>query len=145
MPVARNVPPMVDGYLEAEQKMQLPQTGYLGRPDALKQQVAKFDKGIGRIVIFTIVGLVLGWLSYHYTTIGFWPLKAVVAFPYKLSIWIHTLLHHHSDIEIQYCWMSFQYTDFFPGSVLATIIAERVAAVGVRRSYLRNAGILHRR
>ncbi|MGE4352565.1 MAG: hypothetical protein AB7D36_00580 [Oscillospiraceae bacterium] len=120
---------MVDGYLEAEQIMTLPQTVYQGSPDALKRRVIKFDKGISRIVIFTIVGLVLGWFSYYYRTIGFWPLKAVIALPYKLSFWIHTLLHHRSDMEIQYGWMYFQNTDFFPESVTATIIAERVTAV----------------
>ncbi len=120
---------MVDEYLDAEQRMKIPKTGYQGNPDALKQQVRKFDKGISRIVIFTIIGLILGWFSYNYRTIGFWPLKAVIAVPYKLTFWIHTLLHHHSDIEIQYWGMSFLKTDFFSESVFATLIAERIVAV----------------
>jgi len=120
---------MVNGYLEAEQNMKLPRTVYQGSPDALKQQVEKFDNGISRIIIFTLVGLILGWFSYNYRSIGFWLLKAVIAAPYKLSLWIHTLLHHHSDMEIRYGSLYFQNTDFFHGSTIATMIAERIVAV----------------
>jgi hypothetical protein len=117
---------MVDGYLEKEKELLplIPKAEYTGENQNLKLKVIKYNRGKSRIVLFTIIGLIMGWLSFHYTSDSFFITKLIMAIPYKISEAIYTTLHH-----IPYMYQS-EYrgviNEYFPESMLITFLAEKI-------------------
>lgn len=112
---------LVEGFLAAEEAIRLPEADW-GNAN-LKESVEHYDKGNKRILVFTIVGLILGWFSYRYYITDFLPLKVIIAVPYKVSELLHTALHDHSYIYISEAVQG-QMDAFFPQSRVASILAE---------------------
>ena len=52
---------LVEGYLEKGKELDIPEAGYGGTDEGLKERVVHFEKGTRRILVFTLVGFVLGW------------------------------------------------------------------------------------
>lgn len=76
---------MVDGYMEKEQEILIPRQEYQGREDKLKEQASHYEKGTRRILIFTVVGMIMGWFSRIYVMQEFFPIKLILSIPYKAS------------------------------------------------------------
>lgn len=115
---------LVEGYTEKEQELALEMEGFLGEDKKLKEQVVHYEKGTRRIVIFTLVGLLMGWFSIQYYTDSFLVTKVILAIPYKLGEMLHNVLHSpHSD------FLAGEFNEFFPGDSLCTFLAERIVPV----------------
>ena len=72
---------------------EIPREVFDGDEEILKKRVIHFKKGARRIFVFTIVGLIMGWFSYLYVGVGFFPLKLIIAVPYKINEIIHNFFH----------------------------------------------------
>lgn len=112
---------LVEGYLAKEAAIELPEAECIH--GNLKEQVEKYDKGTRRILVFTIVGLIMGWFSYKYYITDFLPLKAVIGIPYKISEMIHVSLHEHSYIYLTTA-ARWSLDEFFPQAYFASFFAE---------------------
>jgi len=119
---------LVEGFLAGEEAIRLPEAECSG--GNLKEQVEHYDKGTRRIVVFTVVGLILGWFSYKYYITDFLPLKIILGIPYKISEIIHVTFHNHG---FAYSAQGFGYStltpsaslnEFFPQSYFASAAAE---------------------
>lgn len=84
---------MAEECKKKEEGIAIPRVAYEGDDAVLKEQVVHYEKGTRRIVIFTIVGLLMGWFSYRYYGETFLPLKIILAVPYKMSELLHNALH----------------------------------------------------
>ncbi len=120
---------MVEGYLERGRELlpTIPQTEYTGPDHRLKTGVIKYNRGRNRIIAFTIIGLIMGWLSFQYTRDPFIVTKIIMAIPYKISEAIYATLH-----SIPYAYrMSCvgMMNEYFPQSQLITLLAERFTPV----------------
>ncbi|HWQ77193.1 MAG TPA: hypothetical protein VN381_00105 [Anaerovoracaceae bacterium] len=112
---------LVEGFLAGEEAIRLPEAEY---GDAnLKERVEHYDKGNKRILVFTVVGLILGWFSYRYYITDFLPLKIIIAIPYKVSEMLHVALHDHSFIYLTHSERAMM-DAFFPQSYFASVVAE---------------------
>lgn len=120
---------MMEGYLEKERELEIPAAGYAGEDKVLKEQVTHFEKGTRRIVVFTLVGLVLGWFSIAYISDSFIVTKIILAIPYKISEAIHNLIHTHPYSYYEINGMLTDFNEFFPNSRLLTFLAERLTPV----------------
>lgn len=112
---------LMEGYLAKEEAINLPEAECI--TGNLKEQVENYDKGTKRIVVFTIVGLLLGWFSYQYYITDFLPLKIVIGIPYKLSEMLHVTFHNHSDIYLT-APTNWSVNEFFPQAYFASFFAE---------------------
>lgn len=110
---------MAKEYEKKEDEIRFPKVSYGGNDRELKEQVIHYEKGTRRIIIFTIVGLLMGWFSYYYYGETFLPLKIVLVVPYKLSELLHLALH--SEIYPQ--WIRLQ-DIFFPQAPVVSRLAE---------------------
>lgn len=120
---------LVDGYLEKEKELEIPEAGYGGSDEELKERVVHFEKGTRRIVVFTLVGFVLGWFSIAYFTDSFLVTKVILAIPYKASEMLHNLFHSHPYSYYGENRMFMEFNEFFPGRGLLTFLAERITPV----------------
>ncbi len=120
---------MVEGYMEKAQELSLELEGFQGDDNKLKERVIHYNKGFRRIVIFTLVGLVMGWLSIYYYTDNFPVTKIILAVPYKMSEMLHNILHQ-PDYRSYVCLdLQTRFNEFFPGDSLCTFLAERIVPV----------------
>ncbi|MDE6639242.1 MAG: hypothetical protein K2K63_01785 [Acetatifactor sp.] len=117
--------------MEQENKLEIPSIVYQGDDKKLQERVRKFKAGTFRIVLFTIVGFIMGHYSYTYVGENFMPMKAVLAIPYKLNEALYVSILG-TDAMVggteEYCIFGF-FTEFFPHSYLATFLAETVSTV----------------
>lgn len=117
--------------MEQENKLEIPSIVYQGDDKKLQERVRKFKAGTFRIVLFTIVGFIMGHYSYTYVGENFLPMKAVLAIPYKLNEALYTSILG-TDAMVrgteEYSMFGF-FTEFFPHSYLATFLAETVTTV----------------
>lgn len=120
---------MVEGYMEKEQELALELEGYAGDDGKLKERVVHYHKGFRRIVIFTLAGLLMGWLSIYYYTDNFLPTKIILAVPYKMSEMLHNVLHQPDYRVYVSTELSQRFNEFFPGDSLCTFLAERIVPV----------------
>jgi hypothetical protein len=120
---------MVEGYLEKEKELlpSIPKAEYTGSNQNLKEQVIKYNRGRGRIAVFTLIGMILGWLSFHYTQDTFIVTKILMAIPYKISEMIYLSLHHNPHMYTQSSVVFLN--EFFPQSMLVTFLAERITPI----------------
>lgn len=77
---------------EIRDRIEIPQVTYQGDDRKLKERIFKFKVGTFRIVIFTIVGLFMGYYSNIYVRDTFFPTKLITAIPYKLTEAVYRLL-----------------------------------------------------
>ena len=120
---------LVEGYLEKEKELDIPEAGYEGTDEELKERVVHFEKGTRRILVFTLVGFVLGWFSIAYFTDSFLVTKVILAIPYKVSEMLHNLFHSHPYSYYGGNGMFTEFNEFFPGRGLLTFLAERITPV----------------
>lgn len=120
---------LIEGYLERGKELvpSIPATDYNGPDRTLKAQVVKYNRGRQRIIVFTIIGLIMGWLSYNYTRDTFIVTKIIMAIPYKISEIIYTTFHSVPHIYLNVNMRSME--GLFPQSQLVTIMAERLTPV----------------
>ena len=103
---------MTEKERKKEERIQIPRVTYEGKDEVLKEQVVHYEKGTRRIVLFTVVGLLLGWFSYCYYGEEFLPLKIILAIPYKCSELLHQSLHGDHGLYLR-SWI-FAGDAFFP-------------------------------
>lgn len=113
-----------------QEKIEIPKVIYQGEDKKLKERVTKFKAGTFRIVLFTLVGLFMGWHSHTYVGDNFFPTKLITAIPYKISETIYVFLLGTDAAELfeggrYYGWI----TEFFPHSMLATWLAETLTTM----------------
>ena len=120
---------LVEGYLEKEKELDIPEAGYEGTDEELKERVVHFEKGTRRILVFTLVGFVLGWFSIAYFTDSFLVTKVILAIPYKACEMLHNLFHSHPYSYYGGNGMFTEFNEFFPGRGLLTFLAERITPV----------------
>lgn len=77
---------------EIRERIEIPQVTYQGDDRKLKERIFKFKAGTFRIVVFTIVGLYMGFYSRTYVWDTFFPTKLITAVPYKLTEAVYRLL-----------------------------------------------------
>jgi hypothetical protein len=120
---------MIEGYLERGKEMvpAIPDTEYNGTDHALKARIFKYNRGRKRILAFTVIGIVMGWLSIRYTQDSFILTKIIMAIPYKISEMIYTTLH--STPSIYHASPLGVFNEFFPQSYPVTFMAERITPV----------------
>ncbi|WP_027399143.1 hypothetical protein [Anaerovorax odorimutans] len=116
---------LMEGYLTKEAEIKLPEAKCIN--GNLKEQVEHYDKGTKRIIVFTIVGLIMGWFSYKYYTTDLLPLKIIIGIPYKINEMIHQTLHHHNSIYManaNVASITKVLDEFFPQAYFVSFIAE---------------------
>lgn len=109
-----------------EHEINIPQVKYQGEDKKLQEQIVKYNKGTRRIIVFTLVGLLMGWLSYSYVNDGFIVTKVILAVPYKINEMLHLALH--GNHPAWYPGRGFP-DAFFPQVALASFLAERITPV----------------
>ena len=95
--------------------------------DRLLERVFKLKKGAHRIMIFMVVGMIVGWFGYTYITDSFIVTKIIFAIPYKISEAIYVSIIGTNALTEMGEFLEF--TEFFPQSYLATFLAERITPV----------------
>lgn len=116
---------LIEGYTQKSQEIvDIPEKKFNGNDNKLKERVVSYEKGTRRIIVFTIVGLFLGWFSYLYYKDQFIVTKIILAIPYKVNEMIHNILHSHRG-ALEYYYRS-NFNEFFPQSAMATFLAERI-------------------
>lgn len=113
---------LMEGYLARDSEIILPQAEC--ENGNLKEQVEHYHKGTRRILVFTLVGLVMGWFSYMYYTTDFLLLKVLIGIPYKLNEMVHTAFHNHSMIYLTE-QVDALHDEFFPQASWVSFVAER--------------------
>lgn len=108
-------------------EVRIPKVEYEGTDKKLLERIKKFKTGTVRIIVFTIVGMVMGWLSFRYTSDTFIVTKIIMAVPYKISEVIYVHLIGTGTQNLSPVWGI--ETEFFTQSVLATFFAERLTPV----------------
>lgn len=76
---------LVEGYLAGAEEIAIPRQSFQGEEGKLKEQAVHYEKGTRRIVVFTIVGMIMGWFSKLYVVQEFFPIKLILCVPYKIS------------------------------------------------------------
>ena len=109
---------------QAQDRIEIPQVTYQGDDKKLKERVSKFKAGTLRIVIFTIVGLFMGYYSHTYVTDSFFPTKLITAIPYKVMEAIYGSILHVDTLVSREFWGYTLEWEFFPYSALANPLAE---------------------
>lgn len=118
--------------MEEQKKIDIPEVVYQGDDKKLKERVSRFKEGSFRIAVFTIMGFVMGAYSRNYTSIGFFPVKLILAVPYKISEAIYVSVIGTDAARMMNIWSSdwhWFFTEFFPHSPLATFLAETCTTV----------------
>lgn len=108
---------------EMRDRIEIPQVTYQGDDRKLKERIFKFKSGTFRIVIFTIVGLFMGYYSNIYVRDTFFPTKLITAIPYKLTEAVYRLL-----VPVN-TWISAEMKgwDTIGGYFLHSVIADLMA------------------
>lgn len=112
---------MAEEYGRNGEGVRIPKVSYEGNDRDLKEQVIHYEKGTRRIIIFTVVGLLMGWFSYKYYGENFLPLKIILAVPYKLNELMHNALHPAVYTDLG---MADALDEFFPQAPLVSRLAE---------------------
>ncbi len=111
-----------------QEKIELPEIVYQGEDQKLQERIGKFKAGTFRIILFSIVGMIMGWFSFEYYGDSFLLTKVILAVPYKISEAIYvTIIGTGAEGAMQENVQLF--TAFFPYSPIATFLAERITPV----------------
>lgn len=114
---------------EIPDRIEIPEVTYHGDDRKLKERVSKFKAGTFRIVVFTIVGLFMGYYSHTYVTDTFFPTKLITAIPYKITEAIYeSILPVSTRMPREF--QGYGLTgSFFPYSAVACLLAEPVTTI----------------
>lgn len=118
--------------MEEQKKIEIPEVIYQGDDKKLKERIFKFKAGSFRIAVFTLVGFFMGVSSHNYVGIAFFPMKLIMAIPYKACEAIYvSVIGTDADFSTGHWAMRwiFMFTEFFPHSRVATFLAENVTTV----------------
>lgn len=117
--------------MEEQKRVEIPEVVYQGDDRKLKERVSRFKEGSFRIVVFTIVGFVMGAYSRNYISVDFFPVKLILAVPYKISEAIYVSVIGTDAARMMAIGSSswHVFTEFFPHSPAATFLAETVTTV----------------
>lgn len=118
--------------MEEQRKIEIPEIVYQGDDKKLKERIFKFKAGSLRIAVFTLVGFFMGVSSHNYVGIAFFPMKLIMAIPYKACEAIYVSLIGTDAAFFTDNWAmrwTFMFTEFFPHSRVATFLAENVTTV----------------
>lgn len=107
-----------------QEQIPIPKVVYQGEDKKLQERIGKFKVGTFRIVLFTIVGMFMGWHSMEYYTDSFLLTKVILAIPYKISEAIYVTVIGTGAERVLWEEMKV-FTEFFPLSPIATFLAER--------------------
>lgn len=109
------------------EKIEIPEVVYQGDDKKLKERIYKFKTGSFRIAVFTVVGLFMGFFSSTYTWDSFLPTKIIFSIPYKITEAIYlSVLGTSGNLR----WPMYPaWTEFFPHSGPATLLAENVTTL----------------
>ncbi len=110
-------------------EIEIPEVSYGGEDSKLLELIEKLKKGTVRIIVFTLVGMVMGWFSYTYTRDTFFATKVIFAVPYKISEAIYVSVIGTGAVPWSPGTDMWAFTEFFPQSVPATFLAERITPV----------------
>lgn len=110
---------------ENQTEIKIPKVNFPGDDKKLLERIIKFREGTIRIIIFTLVGFVMGFFGYTYTKDSFIVTKIIFAIPYKVSEAIYTTIigtgvSNPNDLHV---------TEFFPQSRVATLLAEHFTPI----------------
>lgn len=120
--------------MEEQKKIEIPEVVYQGDDRKLKERVSKFKEGSLRIAVFSIVGFVMGAYGCNYTSVSFFPMKLILAVPYKISEAIYVSVIGTDAAQMMSAagrsgaWYWY-FTEFFPHSPVATFLAEIVTTI----------------
>lgn len=109
------------------EKIEIPEVVYQGDDKKLKERIHKFKTGSFRIALFTVVGLFMGFFSSTYTRDSFLPTKIIFSIPYKLTEAIYVSVLGTDGNPMGPIFLA--WTEFFPHSGPATILAENVTTL----------------
>lgn len=112
-----------------QEKIEIPKIEYQGDDKKLKERIFKFKTGSFRIAVFTVVGFIVGFYSRTYTSDSFFPMKLILAIPYKINEAIYCSILGTDAATTRYWRWPPSQTIFFPRSLLATIFAEVVTTI----------------
>lgn len=110
-----------------DEKIVISKVSYEKEDEKLLERIFKFKKGAHRIIIFMIVGMIVGWYSNTYTSDSFIVTKVIFAIPYKISEAIYVSIIGVGTTENT--MMLLGMNEFFCQSYLATFLAERITPV----------------
>lgn len=113
--------------MEEQKKIEIPEVVYQGDDKKLKERVSRFKAGSLRIAIFTVVGFAMGACSHLYVRVSFFPVKLVLAVPYKISeaVYVSVIGTDAAPMMANYARGGYWFfTEFFPHSLIATFMAE---------------------
>lgn len=111
------------------EEIKLPEVSYEGSDSKLLELISKLKKGTFRIIVFTIVGMIMGWFSYMYYGDTFIVTKIILAIPYKINEAIYVSIIGTGNAAIQMLSLPMGDTMFFSNSIIATFLAERITPV----------------
>lgn len=127
---------LLEGYIAGTQSVSIPKQSYQGEDKKLQEQVVHYEKGTRRILIFTLVGMIMGWFSRTYVTQEFFLIKLILCVPYKISEIIYRTLgdwqgrSNFTDYMFDYWKMDVDaLLNFFPFSNVISALAEYLTPV----------------
>lgn len=86
-----------------------------------KKHIYKFNRGLSRIVVFTLIGLILGWLSNRYRVDTCIVTKILEGILYKISDTTYRCLYEPTHL--------YQGEIYFPQAGAVAFLAERITPV----------------
>lgn len=113
---------------EKQSEIDIPKLNYDINDKKMLAHITKFKAGTVRIIAFTIVGMIIGWFGYTYTTDSFIVTKIIFAIPYKISEAIYTKIIG-TGYSVSSNPLFGVETEFFRQSALATFLAEHITPV----------------
>lgn len=113
---------------EKQSEIDIPKLNYDINDKKMLAHITKFKVGTVRIIVFTIVGMIIGWFGYTYTTDSFIVTKIIFAIPYKISEAIYTKIIGTGCSVSSNPLFGIE-TEFFRQSALATFFAEHITPV----------------
>lgn len=111
------------------EEVRLPEVAYEGSDRKLLELITKLKAGTFRILVFTVVGLIMGWFSVRYYTDTFIVTKVIFAIPYKISEAIYVSIIGTGNTLAQTMAPAYLESEFFSQSFIATFLAERITPV----------------
>ena len=116
---------LVEGYLEKSKEIEvhIDDELFLVDKNKFKKYIYKYRKGMARIIVFTLIGMFMGWMSFRYVSDSFFVTKLITAIPYKISEIIYGFLYKPPYLYLE------DYNAFFPQVLVVSFMAERLTPV----------------
>lgn len=108
------------------EEIKLPEVSYEGSDSKLLELISKLKKGTFRIIVFTIVGMIMGWFSYMYYGDTFIVTKIILAIPYKINEAIYVSIIGTGNAAIQMLSLPMGDTMFFLTALLRRFLQNEL-------------------